>query len=207
MKKIIFSLVAIALFSIGSMNAQQTNEGEMHVDVYIGGPNLLKSTLKTTYANSSASEKVTFGGVPNIGLRFGYLVSDKASVGVDINYSNTIITYLDEGIDPETNLSKDYETTLSVPRLKAMVRFELHFGNSDNFDLYWPIAAGLNKTSYKFTSTDPNFKDDTDISLSIPVAFRTGIGGRYFFTDNIGANVEIGIGGGALLEFGLAMKF
>ncbi|MFT7158553.1 MAG: hypothetical protein ACI8Q1_003586, partial [Parvicella sp.] len=33
------------------------------------------------------------------------------------------------------------------------------------------------------------------------------LGGRYFFTDNIGMNLEFGVGGGALIQGGLALKF
>lgn len=197
--------MAVFLLAIGTTesSAQQTNEGEMQFDIYIGGPNLLRAVLETSYASSGSSEEVTFGGGPGMGFRAAFLVSDKASIGVDVNYSNTKITYFESGIS--NGSVEEYEYVLTVPRLKAMVRFELHFGDSDNFDLYWPIAAGINKISYNFESTDPDYIEEV-VELGFPVSFRTGIGGRYFFTDNIGANIEIGLGGGQLIEFGLAIK-
>jgi opacity protein-like surface antigen len=41
----------------------------------------------------------------------------------------------------------------------------------------------------------------------IPVASRIGVGLRYFFTDNLGANLGLGFGQGGLINVGISAKF
>ena len=171
------------------------------MDVYTGGPNLFTAIVKTAYTNSNSQQNIDIGGLPTIGLRAGYMVSDRISLGVDINYTTTNVSY------DESNGSTTYNYKVSVPRIRAMARFEFHFGNSDNFDFYMPVGAGYSSRTFKIETNDPAFIDNTSIKSLVPVAFRVGLGGRYFFTDNIGLNLEFGLGGGPLIEGGLAFKF
>ncbi len=83
----------------------------------------------------------------------------------------------------------------------------MHFGLSDNFDGYWKLGAGYSSLSWTYETNDPNYGDDRiDFNL-IPFAIRTAIGGRYFVTNNLHLNVELGFGGGPLMAFGLGTKF
>ena len=41
----------------------------------------------------------------------------------------------------------------------------------------------------------------------IPVTGRLAIGTKIYFTQNIGAHVELGVFGGGLIQFGLSAKF
>lgn len=198
MKKSIFALGCALTLIVGTnfSNAQALEQGNIHLDVYAGGPNLYTTIFKELVVSSDVEEDVTVGGLPLLGLRFGYMVSDKISVGLDINYTTTKVEYSDN--------SFDYEA--SINRLKAMARFEFHFGNSDQFDFYMPVAAGYKSNSWEYSSTDPNDNTDVDIPNLVPVAVRIGLGGRFYFTDNIGLNLEFGLGGGALIEGGIAIK-
>jgi hypothetical protein len=54
---------------------------------------------------------------------------------------------------------------------------------------------------------DPFYEDDVKVKNLYPVAFRFALGGHYFFTDNVGIGMELGIGGGAIINGGLAFKF
>ena len=202
MKKKLFKVgLALLLCSSSSITtAQSVSEKQIIIDIYSGGPNLYTAVLEALYTNSGNEEEVIFGGVPIIGGRFAYMATDKISVGAELNYTSTTIDYT------QGSGTNKYTYNVSVPRIRAMFRFELHFGQSDQFDFYWPIAAGYNSTTYNFKSTDPSYKPETATSL-IPLAFRTGIGGRYFITENIGLNLELGLGGGTLIEGGIAFKF
>ena len=68
------------------------------------------------------------------------------------------------------------------------------------------LGAGYGNRSFTFKSTDPNYTEASVKSL-IPVASRIGVGLRYFFTDNIGANLALGFGQGGLLNAGISFKF
>jgi len=202
MKKKLLSM-SLALFlraSFNVSNAQSVEEGNVLIDVYSGGPNLYTSVLETIYINSGAEENIVFGGIPAIGGRFGYMATDNISVGFEFNYTTTTIDFT------EQSGTNNYSYNLSVPRIRAMFRFELHFGQSDKFDFYWPIAAGYNSTKFNITSSDPDFIPETVTTL-IPLAFRTGIGARYYIIENLGVNLELGLGGGPIIEGGIALKF
>ena len=41
----------------------------------------------------------------------------------------------------------------------------------------------------------------------VPISFRIAVGAKLYFTQNIGAHVELGAFGGGLLQAGLSVKF
>jgi hypothetical protein len=106
--------------------------------------------------------------------------------------------------DNVNNNTYNYE--VSVPRFRAMGKFNFHFAQSDVFDAYTAVGAGYSSWKTKITTNDPSYIDNTSLKNPIPIAFRLALGGRYFFTDNIGIGLEFGLGGGALINGGIAFK-
>lgn len=199
MKKIKTLLAAafVGLAGLSSVNAQAVSSGDIFVQAYYGGGlnlgyAILQSSVETSAslgANVSASRLGPIGG------RFAYMVSDKVSLGVDVNYSDMSATATDT-----------YDYTAGQSTLRAMARFDIHFGSSEKFDSYFGIGAGYRSASYYFESTDPAYVNDALEGIN-PIAFRIAYGGQYFFSDAIGANLEIGFGGGGLIRAGLSTKF
>ncbi|MEX0968057.1 MAG: outer membrane beta-barrel protein [Bacteroidia bacterium] len=201
---LIMALLAVMTFP-GKGNAQALEEGNIAVDVYYGFPNLFKSVVETTYANSGSEENVEIGGIGPMGMRGEYMVSDDVGIGLEVNYTNTVVSYEESSINSFGEF-ETYTYEVSVPRLRIMPRFSIHFGNSDNFDFYGAVAAGYNSTKFKFKTNDPNEEFDEEVKSPLPVAFRIAIGGRYYFADLVGINMEIGLGGGALVCGGLSLR-
>jgi opacity protein-like surface antigen len=85
-------------------------------------------------------------------------------------------------------------------------RFNYHFLDNDKFDLFSTVGVGYANRSFSFTSTDPDYVS-TDVKSLIPVGSKIGLGMRYFFTDNIGANLQLGFGQGGILNAGISAKF
>jgi len=112
------------------------------------------------------------------GGKFEYLVSENIGLGVTLGYGNTIVG------------------SSSLERMRAMADFNLHYAEFDHFDFYWMLGAGY--ASIKAVGTN---------GTPFPFALRTATGGRYFFTNNLGAHFEIGLGSGALMQAGLSLKF
>jgi opacity protein-like surface antigen len=77
--------------------------------------------------------------------------------------------------------------------------------DNDEFDLYSTVGIGYSNRNFDFTSTDPDYVP-TSLSSLVPVGFKGGLGMRYFFTDNIGANLQLGFGAGGLLNAGITFK-
>ena len=67
--------------------------------------------------------------------------------------------------------------------------------------------AGYKTRVWAYDSTDPDYESTSVSGSLIPVAARIGIGTRFWFTDNIGANVDLGFGHSGLLNAGLSFKF
>lgn len=206
MKVLVIALLAFtATTNNNNASAQAVEEGNVLIDTYYGFPNLYTAVFKSAYANSGAEQDVKIKGLGPVGLRVEYLLTDKIGLGVDLGFNNTNITYKEAG----TNSNGDptvYEYDYTTQKFGVMVTFNYHFIENDNLDFYGIVGAGYGNRSFKFSSTDPNYQDE-EIKGFIPVASRIGIGLRYFFTDNIGANVGVGFGQGGILNAGLSFKF
>jgi outer membrane protein W len=200
MKKIvsILSLMGcLMLTAPGNANAQAVEQGNFIITPQYGFPNLFNLAIKTAYNNSTYTG-VDIGGIGPAGLQFEYMVADKIGLGIKANYSSTSLTYTES----------TYDYTLKFVRYRVMPRFALHFGNSSNFDAYFGVAAGYSGFKISSETNDPNY-DDTDVAITnpFPVGFRFDVGGSYFFTDFLGLNMEIGLGGGPVINGGLSFKF
>lgn len=192
---------AFALFGLvlttSPLSGQALDEGNISISPYYGFPNLYTSFLKTTYGTAGFGEEV--GGIGPVGLRGEYMATDRIGVGVDFNYASTYISWRDDINGPLYN----YKVT--VPRIRAMVRMNFHFGDSDVFDFYAGVGAGYSNFKANYESNDPTWSYE-EVSNPIPIAFRAALGTTYFFTDFLGASIELGVGGGALMHFGITAK-
>lgn len=210
MKKIVLLLAGAAIFTTTSVSAQAVEEGNVIVDVYYGFPNLYTAVFKSAYANSGTEEDIKIKGLGPVGLRGEYMVADKFGVGLDIGFNNTVITFKDDkdvyNTTTSTYETKTYDYEYSTQKLGVMATFNYHFLDNDNVDAYVMAGAGYGNRSYKFDSTDPDY-DEESVKGLIPVASRIGVGMRYFFTPNIGANMALGFGQGGLVNAGLSFKF
>jgi hypothetical protein len=129
------------------------------------------------------------------------MVSDKMGVGIDMNYVS--IKWEDSY---DNGNGSTYTDQIVYTRMRFMPRFNIHFGSSDSFDGYFGVAAGYGAGKFEYSSTNPNYQTSSTPNL-FPLAMRIAVGGRYYFTDNIGIHMELGIGGGAIIHGGLAFKF
>ena len=86
-----------------------------------------------------------------------------------------------------------------------MPRFDFHFSGSDVFDAYFGVGAGYRDRTYYTKTLDPSY-EDYNVNGVLPSALRLAVGGTYFLSDNIGLNMEFGLGGGGLIRTGLSIK-
>ncbi len=202
MKKLkCFVFGAACILSANLVSAQALEEGNMLVEGYYGFPNLYTSVFKAAYSTGFESN-LEVGSIGPLGGRFEYMMSDKFGIGLDVGYSQSSITFTEEGSLSTTRYEYDFTTS----KLGFMVTFNYHFDFvPDNMDLALGLGAGYGSRKFEFTSNEPGYQR-TDIESIIPIASRLGATFRYFFTDNIGANVGIGIGQGGLLNAGISVK-
>lgn len=205
MKKVLTLALSVSLIFgsaiINHSSAQVLDEGNILIEAYYGFPNLYTTVLKSTYASGSDGyeENIEVGGAGPIGVRGEYLITEKFGIGLDMNYTNTYISWTEDW------QGTTYNYKVSVPRIRAMAKFNFHFVQTDQFNAYTSFGAGYGSLKYVYDTNDPNWTTDED-KFPIPVSFRLAAGARYFFTENIGVNLEFGLFGGALIHGGLSFK-
>lgn len=189
-------------------------QGNVIIDPYIGFP---QSNASRTQPDNSTNYKLN-GGLLSFGGRAEYMLADNFGIGLDINYVKSGSNYnlADSSLLYSVNsgfydslVINSYNWDYTAKKTRMMVRLNYHFVQNDRVDAYVGFGAGYKMVSRKWTIEDPNGTSDgleQEKSL-IPVALRIAIGTRIYFTQNIGAMIELGAGGGALLQFGLSAKF
>jgi opacity protein-like surface antigen len=212
MKKIILNTVIAVMISAGfnqQTYAQAVEEGNIVLEGYYGFPNLYTSVFKAAYANTGSELDLNVGGAGPFGFRFEYLVTDKIGLGLDVSLSSSSVNYNELGTvyNQTTGSYTDvlYNYDFSTRKIGALVCFNYHFLDNDKFDLFSTVGIGYSNRNFDFTSTDPDYIP-TSLSSFIPVGFKGGLGMRYLFTDNIGANLQLGFGPGGLLNAGISFK-
>jgi opacity protein-like surface antigen len=218
MKKISIALFLFAAFisTTHKISAQAVEKGDVLVDAYIGGPNLLSIGLKAI-ANS-AEVKANFGNVSSLsangvipfGVKGEYMLSNHFGLGLDLNYANTGLKIA--GTD-STNTA--YDLAFKIPRTRALVTGNLHFGKGEKVDWYGTLGLGVGfwspKISGTYNTNDPSLNDAINQlekgvrNTGAAFAYRLGFGTHIYFTKNIGLNLEIG-SGGPMLKAGIAVK-
>jgi outer membrane protein W len=202
MKKTVFAVVFGVFAITTNVNAQAVEEGNVLIDAYYGFPDLYKATFKTAYANSGSEIDLKMTGLGPLGGRVEYLLTDKVGLGLDVVYNSAGIEYKEFDSFDNTTYEYDFTTT----KIGALVMFNFHFVDNDQLDVAGVVGAGYSNRNFKFSSTDPNYSSETITGL-VPVGFKLGVIMRYFFTDNIGMNLGVGLGQGGLLNGGLSVKF
>lgn len=194
-----------------STKAQVVEEGNILIDVYYGFPNLFTTVFSKAYEQSTIYEQIDFksGGAGPFGLRGEYLITDKFGVGLDAGFESSFVSYVESRTEYNSTTMQDetnyYTYDFNTRKIGVMATFNFHVVDNDNIDVAIVLGAGYKNRTFEFTSNEPGYVGSKTGSL-IPVAFKIGAVGRYFFTDNIGINFGLGLGQGGLLNGGLSIK-
>lgn len=217
MKKLISTLSAIAL-ALTTVAQTPVEQGNIIIDPYIGIPNWANSLLYNQFTGDNAdnvSNYKTNGSMLSYGLRAEYMVADNFGIGIDGNYEVSGYNY--DGtktVEEYNNTTMQYETKTynynydyAAKKLRVMARLNYHFVQNDRVDAYAGFAGGYKNVNRAFTTNDPDYVSDELSGALVPFTLRLAIGTRVYFTDNIGAHMELGAFGGGLLQFGISAKF
>ena len=190
----------------GIANAQANQQGNVVIDPYYGFPNFGKS-LAESFTIDDAQVK----GIGPAGIRIEYLLGDRFGIGVDAIYNNVSVTGTATDTTGFDGMGQPITSTVEgrgvASRLRIHARFNYHFAvNSENLDVYLGLGAGTNQRFYKYFENDVEQTDFTSSGTLLPVSARFAAGMRYYFTENIGVNTELGIGG-PIISAGLSLRF
>jgi hypothetical protein len=195
MKKV-FSLLFLLntfFFTVKSTHAQVVEKGDFVFEVYDG------SLFEIIWINdpvlkNDADFKRRIGPV---GARFEFMVSDIIGIGFDYNYTYKRSNWFENG----------YNYNFVRTRTIFMPRINIHVFGDGKLDFYFGFGAGYRNVERNYTSNEPGFRAEKYKPLIvIPYSIRFSYGTRYFLTDNFGLSLEVGLGGGEILHYGLVFK-
>ncbi len=177
MKKIFSTLgIAALMLAFFSSNVNAQYGGKGQMDLNVG------VGLGTTLGLG--------GGLP-ISAALDYGINDNISVGGYVGFLSQ---------SEETGFFTTKQTNIIIG-----ARGAYHLDLIDNIDTYGGLLLGYNIVNAEVTSSNPLFPAGIAAGAS-GIAFSGFIGGRYHFTDNLGAFAELGYGI-AYLQLGLTYKF
>lgn len=205
MKKRFLLFVLTGLFGISLSTAQHHEAGAILFDAYYGFPNLATGILKgVTSPSNMVGGELKVGSIGPLGGRAEYLLSDRFGMGLNVSYASSSLKW------SESDGADTYDYKLSYPRLRIMGTWNIHLGDNDKLDPY--IGGGIGYVSSKldFETNDPSFDQeeyDDALRFNMPLAWRIfEFGMRYYVTDNIGFNWNVGLGAGPLVGVGISAK-
>jgi hypothetical protein len=188
----------------------QVEEGSIIIDPYYGFPNFGKSFGRAIVTSlGEDGDDIVIGGIGPAGIRAEYMLADKLGLGVDFIYNTWNVTFDIDSTNP-MGVTNQYETKLSMQRIRIQARLNYHFVSTDQLDAYVGFGAGYNGRIFAINTELEGYDDDIDDAIAsqftLPASVRVAVGMRYYFTDNIGFNAEFGLGG-PLMSAGISLKF
>ncbi len=208
MKKISL-LVILILTTITFLNTAKAggkgsensfDEGKVVVSGGYGAP-WLSATVFNSYSSNTDYSLKSIGPAY---LKLEYGVTSWVGVGFNWAYANADINY--------TAADGSYieKHTVSFTTMSFLGRVNFHFlPDNEKIDLYGGLGMGYRSGGWTFksTSTNPNYSATNETTPTlIPIGFEITLGGRYYFTPNIGMYAEIGLAKSPF-QIGLCAKF
>ena len=202
-KKITILLSAIALCIGNNVSAQAVSQGNIIIDPYYGYPN-----FGSTFAKSleGTVDNINVTGIGPAGLRAEYMVADNFGLGIDFIYNSVNVKGTSDSLNTDGTVYKTYDVKTFAQRYRVHLRMNYHFVSTDAVDAYVGFGVGTNIRRFGVVTDYPNFDDSAVSGALIPISARLALGMRYYFTENIGLNLELGIGG-PVMSGGLSLKF
>lgn len=213
MKKILFLIAVFGMLQTVSAQKKKPSSQKQNTTktvTYSSSPNneykstatVIHSTSQKTESNKNLeSQFYTKGdlqlnagvGLLSVGLPLqaglDYFVTDDISVGVEGSYERLNESFFEE----------KYQSTV----IGIGANGNYHFNRILKIPSKWDLYAGVS-VSYFIWSFDQDYLGDN----SNGIGFAGQIGGRYFFTNSFGANVELGGGSSTSgVKIGVTYKF
>lgn len=197
-------------------NAQINTKGAIFADVYYGYGSIGNSSFQTYQSESFVSldyQDIKNHSLGIVGIRGEYLLTEKIGLGFDVGYTSADVTGRKIGsssvYNPTTTNYDYFNYSYSYKRLttkfSGILTFNLHFLESDEFDLYLSAGIGYGNRVKKQITDDP-YPSVPDFYYTLPITAKVGMGFRYFFNQNFGFNIATSLGVGGTINGGVTYK-
>ena len=202
MKKLKSILLMCLVFGATHSVMGQVKQGNIIIDPYYGFPNFGRSFADGI---DVATNDIEVTGIGPAGLRVEYMIADNFGIGFDAIYNSTNLNFQVDSLNNDGSVFQTYDVKTSMQRLRVHLRANYHFVQNEEMDAYLGFGAGTNKRYLGLKTDHPDYEDDRIGGAISPVSFRAALGTRYYFTENVGLNAELGLGG-PVVSFGISIK-
>lgn len=206
MKRIVafFGAALVATIGFNSSAYGQVEEGTIIIDPYYGYPNFGNSFFDL-FINENNVDDISLTAVGPTGLRAEYMLADNFGMGLDFIYNSVAGSGKVDSLNADGTFFASYDTKIFMRRFRFQLRANYHFVQTAALDAYFGFGAGTNFRQIGVKTDYPNVDDESIGGAIFPVSARIALGARYYFTDFIGFNAELGLGG-PLISLGLSVK-
>ncbi len=211
-------LMALAfLCSQSTMIRAQIKPNEV---VFTGGAALSYTQFGTDVFNGGLTGNFYSGNLsrwsyPAFVLNGDVGITDRLSLGaafswqtIGFNFKNVPYPY---GYSYYQTPSPPQTWVDTYDRFNVSGRALYHFIREKELDMYLGVRIGYTWWDRKTTNNDPSYSyslyDEYSKIFLMPVSIQSVLGFRYYFSDYVGLNAELGIGPPYALMLGLNLKF
>jgi opacity protein-like surface antigen len=194
-----FLIIVFILFTsfvaLAEKKEHKTKHSKVVLSAGYGAPSIIRTFLKK---NTNKTEFDIEGYGPWM-LKADYFFNKKWSIGLNLSYSFSRISWLDDGLDTAQNIMRKYEYGIEMEEYSALLRTNYHFKQTQKIDAYVGMGIGYGSIALGTYTLAPVNEFPTVIKVPKPLSFEATVGARYFVTKHIGLYSEIGLGKAWLL--------
>lgn len=204
-------LIIVLLISATTFAQRESGEKVASLNIgysLTGGVIKALGNADVTSTDSFGVGSIDMTTTPAISLAFDYGIGEVFSIGAMYSFqsfSGDIKDYTFIDTDGNTK-TESVNFGLSRNNIALLPRFHYRISN-DNIDIYSGLRLGYLFWGGNATSTDPDFNEFDDFQGGRINVGIVPIGGRFYFSDNIGANFEIALGAPYIASVGAQYRF
>lgn len=210
--------VAFALFYQNNVNGQVVNQGmdqdiplavnkgDVMITGFVSYPNWGRYLANVAISGSDVKNPST-GGFAPLGAQVEFMLSDIFGFTIDGIFNQWQANWDTDGFN-NNNDPIVYNNSVTVNRTRILVGLNYHLDDIKNeqLNLYGGFALGFNNRRINVNVEDVSYSSFWGSTIDLPLAARARVGMRYFLTEAVGLNLELGVGG-PILRAGLTFKF
>jgi len=201
MRHVFTTLLSLAVLAGAPLASQASGFGSEGGTVGLTAPKTLKAKAASDGPFSEGTNALNVG--VGFGASYAYLNSASATPAISVSFEHGF-KQLGPGVLGFGVLagyqSVSADGFYSSTDIAVVLRGAYHYPVTDAFDAYGGVGLGYRRISFDSENSMIPF-------ANVGSVFSAGfIGGRYFFTDNIGAFAELGYDQ-TYLKAGLSLKF
>ncbi len=176
-------------------------KGDLMFTGFVSYPNFGRFTARVALANADFYSASTSGFAP-LGVQGEFMLTNTFGISLDLFANQWGATWR------ETSDPSSFTYSVSTFRFRGLIGLNYHLEDLDNekLNVYGGAALGYNYRQFSFKTDDmSSIGNFWETSIDFPLAFRARAGLRYFVSDNLGLNIELGTGG-PIMRFGLTAR-